>query len=333
MRTCEVRAVALAALPLFLTLACSDSPSKPRPRPGTGGTGVETGGSGGSGGGFGGTGGSGGAGDGGTGGSGARDGGAADGGGGAVDMAVTDDGGMSFCSSTVVAMGGAAMGLIDDFEDGDSAISMMDGRTGGWWLQPSDTAMTDPPKGAPLPVDGGMPGKAFHITGSDIGGGWGAGLSATIVPDGSATPGGCYDASKYTGIKISLKGKPGSQVYVAVLTASVRATNFGSGHFRKAVTLTANWTTVMIPFAELEPGYGVPVAGGFDVKAVYGVDVAAIQPVTPPTPDGGAGDAGRLDGGPRDAARDTAVRDTGTAEGPTAGRWEFDFWVDNVAFY
>jgi hypothetical protein len=355
MRIFEVRSVALAALGLLtLAASCSDTPKKKPPVGGSGGS-VDTGGAGGgfpsmggrggvggSGGGTGGGtggGGSGGGGSGGGGSGGSTDGGARDGvtGGGdgsaMMDMNASETGDSPYCSSTVVSMGPAAMGLIDDFEDGDTSVSMLDGRMGGWWLSGAAMAQTVPMKGsAPAPVEGGMMGKALHISGTDVLGSWGADVSATLVASPGTTPGGCYDASAYTGIKLSLKGKVGSRVFVAVMTGPVRATMFATGHFRKAITLTANWTTVMIPFAELEPGYGDPVPGGFNVKMVYGVDIAAIEPTPPPMPDGGTSDGG---GGTdaRDAARDTVARDTGGAEGPGAGRWDFDFWVDNIAFY
>ena len=77
--------------------------------------------------------------------------------------------------------------------------------------------------GAPIPVAGGAgatAGKAVHISGTDVGAmGWGADVSATFVSDGMK---GCYDASTYTGIKLALKGKAGTKIFVTVRIAAIR---------------------------------------------------------------------------------------------------------------
>jgi hypothetical protein len=177
--------------------------------------------------------------------------------------------------------------MIDDFEDGNGDISAVDGRMGGWYFSTDLTGTTTPKAGVPVPETGGMPGKAVHVTGTGLTS-WGASLSAAIVPVN-----GCYDATKYTGITVMLKGT--GTVWVSVLTAAVRAAPVGmQNQFKKQVTLTADWTPVTINFSELTQPGGWGVIVPFDVTKVYGVD---FGPATaPPT--------------------------------PTA----FDFWVDNLSF-
>jgi hypothetical protein len=177
--------------------------------------------------------------------------------------------------------------VIDDFEDGNADVAMADGRVGGWYLATDATGTTTPAAGAAMPADGGMPGKALHVTGSGLTG-WGASLAASVTP-----PDGCYDASMFTGITVSLKGT--GSVFVSVLTAAVRGAPEGMrNHFKKQVTLTGEWQTVTINFSELTQPGGWGLIVPFDATKIYGID---FGPVTAPP-------------------------------APTA----FDFWIDNLSF-
>jgi hypothetical protein len=189
------------------------------------------------------------------------------------------------CMTTAVAMG--TMPMIDDFEDGNGDINLADGRMGGWYFSVDGTGSTTPKAGVPVPEAGGMPGKAVHVTGTGLTG-WGASLSAAVVPVN-----GCYDASKFTGITVMMKGT--GTVWVSVLTAAVRAAPEGMrNHFKKQVTLTADWQAVPINFSELTQPGGWGVIVPFDVTKIYGID---FGPATAP---------------------------------PVATA--FDFWVDNLSF-
>jgi hypothetical protein len=189
------------------------------------------------------------------------------------------------CVMSTSALGSAP--LIDDFEDGNADVMANDGRVGGWYLSTDTTGTTTPKAGAAMPEAGGMPGKALHVSGSGLTG-WGASLAASIT-----APMGCYDASKFTGVTVLLKGS--GTVWVSVLTAAVRSAPEGMrNHFKKQVTLTAEWAPVTINFSELTQPGGWGMIVPFDVTKIYGVD---FGPATaPPT--------------------------------PTA----FDFWIDNLSF-
>jgi len=189
------------------------------------------------------------------------------------------------CTASAASMG--TVPLIDDFEDGNADVTAVDGRIGGWYLSTDMTGSTTPKAGAPVPETGGMPGKAVHVTGSGLTS-WGASLSASITPAM-----GCYDAGKFTGLTVMLKGT--GTVWVSVLTAAVRAAREGMrNHFKKQVTLTAEWTPVTITFSELTQPGGWGVIVPFDATKVYGIDFGPLT--APPMPT------------------------------------TYDFWVDNLSF-
>jgi Carbohydrate binding domain (family 11) len=189
------------------------------------------------------------------------------------------------CVSTAASMG--TIPMIDDFEDGNGDVTAVDGRVGGWYLSTDMTGTTTPKAGAAVPETGGMPGKAVHVTGNGLTG-WGASLSASVT-----APMGCYDASKYNGSTVMLKGT--GTVLVSVLTAAVRSAPEGMrNHFKKPITLTAEWTPVTINFSELTQPGGWGVIVPFDATKIYGIDFGPLT--APPTPT------------------------------------TFDFWVDNLSF-
>ncbi len=169
--------------------------------------------------------------------------------------------------------------LIDDLEDGNADIMAVDGRMGGWYLSTDGTGTVTPSAGAPVPEAGGMPGKALHVKGMGLTK-WGASLSAALANNTM----GCYDASKFTGLSMSLKGT--GAVFVSVYTAAVRDAPEGMrNHYKKLVTLTPDWSTVTVSFAELTQPGGWGLMVPFDVTKIYGVDVSPVQATPPATTD------------------------------------------------
>ena len=115
------------------------------------------------------------------------------------------------------------------------------------------------------------------------------GVTGSVVADPVS---GCYDVTQYKSLKIALKGKVGSKVFVSLMTAPVRAVKDIAGHYRREVTLTAAFVEHTIRFSpDLMPGWGAPPP--LDLTKVFGVD---ISPVISPT------------------------------------ALDFDFWVDDLAF-
>lgn len=193
------------------------------------------------------------------------------------------------CGMTAVGTGTPL--LIDDFEDGNADIMAVDGRMGGWFLSTDGTATatSTPAKGAVLPVDGGKTGKGLHLTGMGFSS-WGVSLGAAVANNLT----GCYDASKMTGITVDLKGT--GNVFVTVLTAAVRDAAVGmQNHYKKQVTLTADWTTVTVMFSELTQPGGWGTMVPFEAGKIYGIDISPVQATAPATTD-------------------------------------YDYWIDNVSF-
>jgi hypothetical protein len=227
----------------------------------TGGTGVTTGGTGVTTGGTGVT----------TGGTGVTTGGTGTGG--------TGTTGTGKCGMTTAGTGTPL--LIDDFEDGNADIMAVDGRMGGWFLSTDGTATatSTPAKGAVLPVDGGKTGKGLHLTGMGFSS-WGVSLGAAVANNLT----GCYDAGKMTGITVDLKGT--GSVFVTVLTAAVRDAAEGMrNHYKKQVTLTADWTTVTVAFSELTQPGGWGTIVPFEASKIYGIDISPVQATAPATTD------------------------------------------------
>lgn len=190
------------------------------------------------------------------------------------------------CTTTAVSMGMPL--LIDNMDDNNGNIDAVDGRMGGWYLSTDKTGTVKPADGVPVPEAGGMAGSGIHITGTGLTG-WGASLSAALVPAM-----GCYNASKFTGISVALKGT--GSVMVSVLTAAVRDAPEGMrNHYKKQVALTADWSTVTISWTDLAQlgGWGVQVP--FDATKIYGVDIGPLQATAP-------------------------------------AKTDYDFWVDNLSF-
>ena len=190
------------------------------------------------------------------------------------------------CMTTAVSMGMPL--LIDNMDDNNGNIDAVDGRMGGWFLSTDKTGTVMPTDGVPTPIAGGMSGSGIHVTGMGLTS-WGASLSAALVPLN-----GCYNASKFKGISLALKGT--GAVMVSVLTAAVRDAPEGMrNHYKKQVTLSADWTTVPIAWTDLMQlgGWGVMVP--FDVTKIYGVDIGPVA-ATPPA------------------------------------KTDYDFWVDNLSF-
>lgn len=307
MRTTSVSHLVLAALILVGGASCgSEESAAPTPPAGTGGAGGRgSGGRGPESGGSTGTGGTATGGSSGSGGTVVATGGTTGSGGSAIDATSNDTAPIDdaaptetgeevppapLCSGTVGAVGDD--GVIDNFDDMNAEILARDGRTGSWWMSINATAtVTGMPVGGPiLSVTGGRTGRALHVVGSEMSDtGWGVSVTATLVADGMT---GCYDVGPYKSLKVALKGKVGTKVYVSLLTAPVRAVKDTAGHYRREITLTANFVETTIRFMpDLMQGWGSPPP--LDLARVYGVDISPV--ITPTTKD-------------------------------------FDFWVDDLAF-
>ena len=213
--------------------------------------------------------------------------------GGTASDAAPDTGPTSpHCMTSIVGTGAPA--LVDDFEDGNPMLLPNDGRVGEWSFSKSDSAVTMPAAGGPLtPVAGGAgaaTSKALHMTGTETTG-WGGSITANLVYSEGT---GCYDASAYSGIKLSIKGRAGAKVFMIARVATIRAMEATAGHYRKEHVLTADWQEVTLRWADFGPSWGTPP----EPKVVNPRELYSFSVLTAP---GAGGQVG-----------------------------EFDVWIDNV---
>lgn len=115
------------------------------------------------------------------------------------------------CRASVVAAGEAP--LIDDFEDGDDALTALEHRAGFWrWVRETDAPGTAPALlPVPRPEASARSRLALHVKGGELLD-WGATMEVSFRPP-------CYDAAKYGGITLAARG-PG-RVYVSLREVGV----------------------------------------------------------------------------------------------------------------
>jgi hypothetical protein len=160
------------------------------------------------------------------------------------------------CSARVVATGSAP--LIDDFEDGDDALTPLDGRNGFWrWARESDAPGTAPAL-FPVPRADAKPRNrlALRAKGGQLFD-WGATVEFNFRPP-------CYDATAYTGVAVQARG-PG-RIFVSLREVGVIPPFEGgtcsqdcyNSHAAK-LELGREWRTYEVPWAELrQRGLGKP---------------------------------------------------------------------------
>ncbi|WP_437736178.1 hypothetical protein [Sorangium sp. So ce1335] len=212
-------------------------------------------------------------------------------------------------SASASAAGGAGVGgddggvpadieLIDDMEDGDSAIDEAGGRVGYWYSYNDGTGTQTPPVySEEMPVGfhpeeltppRGESTRAVHTFGSGFTE-WGAGVGFALNgPDMGLF---AYDASAYTGIVFWAKlGDPGAVTTVKVNisdklsepaggicdeTAGEGDANRCFDHWSIMAPLGTEWAPIVIPFEELtRAGLGAePTAQAIDLEGIYTIEL------------------------------------------------------------
>ena len=200
--------------------------------------------------------------------------------------------------------------LIDDFDDGDSGLPdpPQAGRMGGWYVVSDLTpgAVQVPPNDPSRPPIPDMPGVggvgfALHTQGTGFTT-WGAGFGVTLL-NGSTNMACPYDASVYTGVRVSLQGNivgtdPLLQFHF--VTTDVADMEHGGtcdaktekcyDNFTAYIDVPSTWKSIDIPFTALkQAGWGAS-------KKLYPSHVVNLEFIS-------AADA------------------------------DFDFWIDQVEFY
>lgn len=148
--------------------------------------------------------------------------------------------------------------LIDDFEDGDDAVSPYEGRAGFWrWARETDAPGSAPAlMPVPRPLATRSNRLALHVKGGQLLD-WGATIAFTFRP-------ACYDASQYRGVSFLARG-PG-RIYFSPREVSVVPTSEGGScqgdcynqHVKK-VDLDAEWRRYEVNWTDVrQRGAGKP---------------------------------------------------------------------------
>ncbi|AGP35965.1 hypothetical protein [Sorangium cellulosum] len=172
--------------------------------------------------------------------------------------------------------------LLDDLEDGDSAILRCQGRVGSWYTYNDGTrsGTQTPLPGRPfVPVSPGHDPSnyAAHVAGSGfVTRGAGMGFDLNLAPGGAKLS---YDASAYVGLTFWAKAAAPTHIYVNFPDRNTDREGGvceGSGcgdHFGEGLDLTTEWAQYTVMFSILSTdGWGVPAPPAFDAAHVYSIE-------------------------------------------------------------
>lgn len=155
------------------------------------------------------------------------------------------------CPEVVVARGNEP--LIEDWEQQDSAVSKVDGRSGSWLTFDDGTSKQNVASASqlsPSRIAGGRSRHGLHLSGGKFSE-WGVSFGTDLAT------GACYDASAYDGIEFWAKGRVA--LYVGVQVIDVQSPKFGGfcegsdcyNSHRKRVDLSATWQRHTVRWSEL----------------------------------------------------------------------------------
>lgn len=153
--------------------------------------------------------------------------------------------------------------LIDDFEDGDSKVATVSGRSGAWVLGSDGTGVLTAENSARCAARGERSG---HFTGDGFTD-WGANWTAVFEESNAGTAVG-YDGAAYRAISfwaaVGPAAEPPFELPVGVTTMDVAWNSNGCtvcmDYYRTTITLTPTWQRFEIPFDSLaQAGVGDPL--------------------------------------------------------------------------
>jgi hypothetical protein len=186
------------------------------------------------------------------------------------------------CPELVIARGNEP--LIEDFEQNDSRVLTLDGRSGGWMTYDDGTGKQSPPGHSalfPTRIPGGRDKSRYglHVFGGKFTL-WGVTLGAELADAG------CYDASAYAGVEFWAKG-PG-KVRVGLQMIDVQEVKYGGlctkdcyNTHRAIVTLGKTFERHTVRWEDLRQLFraGPPVA--FDPRRVRFIEFGVAPEDTP----------------------------------------------------
>jgi hypothetical protein len=189
----------------------------------------------------------------------------------AASAAAAPAGGNATAAATGAAVAGAAVktcsgavvpapdGLLDDFEDGNSQLTVAPGRDGYWWTHHDPNGSTLAPEKF-VPDDGGAGGskKALHVHGTTATeqGAYGSSIGVNLASKG------LYDGSAYAGLSFKAKVGPSATRNVRVKIGDVNTHGqLGTckscwNHFGKDIQLGTEWQEYRVMFSEAQQAQG-----------------------------------------------------------------------------
>lgn len=187
----------------------------------------------------------------------------------------------------IVGAAPAEDGLIDDFEDGNTAIANVGGRSGYWFKSADPGGSYFGPEDIG-PVEGSRPGGdgmlVLHPSGATASGDpsevWGAILGASLSQEGKG-----YDASRYVGISFWAKVAEGSTSKIRFEVADGNTHPDGEvctdcwNHFGRDMTFSTEWEkyTVLFRSMQQQGGWGDPNPPNIDPSSLHSINWK-IQP-------------------------------------------------------
>jgi hypothetical protein len=172
-------------------------------------------------------------------------------------------GGTGVTCVTAVATG--SPGLIDDLEDGDTAIYQNDGRNGGWYIINDGTGTQTPSSSSSIPSSGQActSGSGFASWGALIG------LSLNSIKAGDTYKSCYYDATEYAGIIFKVSGTVrNGYLRFVIETSETTSVDYGGkcpttswcgDDFGVNLSVTSNSQTIEANFSDLQQfGFGAP---------------------------------------------------------------------------
>jgi hypothetical protein len=179
------------------------------------------------------------------------------------------------CSGEIVTAGD--VGLIDDFEDGNTQVLKREGRGGYWWRsQDPDGSKFENEESKPTSEGCSGSSLCLHHWGktSNKPGAWGVNFGANVGLEGTA------DLSQYVGISFRAKSRSGVGHNVRFKISDINThPNLGVcktcwNHWGKDIQLTNDWREYRVLFAGVEqrPGWGDPRPVSIDPSRIYSID-------------------------------------------------------------
>jgi hypothetical protein len=143
--------------------------------------------------------------------------------------------------------------LLEDWEQQDSMLLRVDGRSGNWLTFDDGTAKQNVASSSqlvPSRIIGGRSRQGLHLSGGRFTD-WGVTFGTDLAT------GACYDATAYDGIEFWAKGR--AAIYVGVQVIDVQSPKFGGfcdgdecyNSHRKRIDLSQDWQRYAVRWDEL----------------------------------------------------------------------------------